>query len=164
MTDAEVFDLYAAHGTTVADFYSYVGQSVDWLAAEIADMDPECANPTEAARQFMRYVADHLAEETHLVCRSSEGVYARHFYTDRSTPGKSEAVQTCMRCGQPRPKSTWTLKGKVKCPGGPPEFFRFEPGMPKTACCPTCGKWIAVRWSRPRGVYYMRTHYVKEAK
>lgn len=171
MTDEEVFDRYAAHGTTVADFGQYVGHSTVWLALQIADMDPECEDPQAAARQFMRYVADCLAGDEQeadrgkIVCRSEHGAYARHFYTDRSEAGKSVPVDVCTRCGEPRPKSTWTLADKVRCPGGnlPGTDLHHTPeGHPTTAHCAVCGKWVTVRYSRGQNAWIMRTHYVKE--
>lgn len=169
MTDCEVFDLYAAKGMTPADFEQYVGQPVMWLALEIADMDPDCPDPLEAARQFMRYVADCLAGDTDdahessrgkIVCRSSHGAYTRHFYTDRST-GLSVPTDVCVRCGEPRPKSTWTLNGKVRCPGSnTPGDYDID--YPTTTQCDYCERRITVRYSRPRNAWIMRTHYVKE--
>lgn len=172
MTDAEVFDLYVAHGVSVRNFAEHVGKPTGWLAKQIAELDPDCPDPQQAARQIMRYVADCLAGDEHetdrgkIVCRSHHGAYARHFYTDRST-GLSVSTDVCVRCGEPRPKSTWTTAGKITCPGGNQpgmDVRRSADGTPKTALCSQCGRWVTVRLSRPRNAWIMRTHYVKEAK
>lgn len=170
MTDAEVFDLYVAHGVSVRNFAEHVGKPTGWLAKQIAELDPDCPDPQQAARQIMRYVADCLAGDVQeidrdgVVCRSEHGAYARHFYTDRST-GRSVPSDVCVRCGEPRPKSTWTLAGKVRCPGGNQEGVDPSYGAGhatvRTMRCPVCGKRVTARYSVPRGHNVMRTHYVK---